>query len=112
MVTFRGNIVHGTTIKNKGGHVHLLGPFAVKTFADVGSACPFCAGGIPPENQGINTSIGGTPVECGVVSNSGLCGSTSTGCSPDCADGTGTAAQTCCPVVTTTTSTSEFEYAL
>ena len=111
LVTFRGNIVHGTTIKKKGGHVHLLGPFAVKTFADVGDPCTFCAGGIPPENQGISitTSIGGMLVECGAAPNSGLCGSTtSTGCSPDCADGTGAAAQTCCPVVTTTT----YEYAI
>ena len=86
-------------------------PETTSTTSTSTTGCTFCAGGIPPENQGINTSIEGTPVECGVVSNSGLC-STSTGCSPDCADGTGTAAQTCCPVVTTTTSTSEFEYAL
>ena len=57
LVTFRGNIVHGTTIKNKGGHVHLLGPFAVKTFADVGNPCEFCPGGVPTANEGTMVTL-------------------------------------------------------
>ena len=110
LVTFRGNIVHGTTIKNKGGHVHLLGPFAVKTFADVG--CGFCPNGVPSENLVTSITIESVSTTCGSTANlpNAFCDPTDSGiCYPDCV--TVTAEQTCCPLVwpvTTTTSTSEF----
>ena len=67
LVTFPGNIVHGTTIKNK--HVHLLGPFAVKTFSNVG------LGASPPTFCGyLNTTEDGDfGILVNVLNSTGLC---------------------------------------
>ena len=99
LVTFPGSIVHGTTIKNKGGHVHLLGPFAVKTFADVG--CSFCdPDGVTPGNEGLTITVESVTTTCSaaLANPQVACDPTMIGrgfCSTDCNFGS-LATQTCC----------------